>query len=75
MIGDRLSDRIGHRELLKMDDRIRNRIGDFFMIGTTLLVLYRSADRIGKYRLYRYFYVIGSVKLEPNNRSLTDLLS
>ena len=37
-IGDRLSDRIGYRELLKMDDRIGNRIGDFFMIGTTLVI-------------------------------------
>ena len=36
-IADRGSDRIGDRELSKIDDRIGNPIGDYFLIGTTLL--------------------------------------
>ena len=35
-IVDRGSDRIGDRELKKIVDRIGNRIGDFFLIGTTV---------------------------------------
>ncbi len=37
-IGDRGSDRIGYRELKKIADRIGNRIGYFFLIGTTLII-------------------------------------
>ena len=38
------------------------------------LVLYRSADWIGNYRIYWYFNLIGLVNLE-SDKSLTDLLS